>query len=143
PAQVLGCSGEAVLTRCTFTMRKHLVQGRLANIHQGLAAEVMGLDFGMMGNRHQITSTRVIPGVIDWSVRVAIKLTIAAGAGPDSTPGLSAATSRAPSRAPEVSRAALAQRPHARSPSCTRRQAFTGTVVPSPAERIAARRVSY
>src|SRR5215831_9849737 len=74
-------------------MRKHLVQGRLAHIHQGLAAEVMGLDFGMMGNRHQVTSTRVIPGVIDWSVRVAIKLTIAAGAGPASTPGSSAATS--------------------------------------------------
>ena len=80
PAQVLGGSGEAVLTRCTFTMRKHLVQGRLADIHQGLAAEVMGLDFGMMGNSHQVTSTGVIPGVIDWSVRVAIKLTTAAGA---------------------------------------------------------------
>jgi hypothetical protein len=40
----------------------------------------MGLDFGMMGNSHQVTSHGVIKGVIDWSVRVAIKLTTAAGA---------------------------------------------------------------
>jgi hypothetical protein len=57
-------------------MGKHLVQSRLAHIHQGLAAQVMGLDFGMMGNGPQGTST----GVINWRVRVAIKLTTAVGA---------------------------------------------------------------
>jgi hypothetical protein len=36
----------------------------------------MGMDFGMLGNGHQVTSK----GVIDWSARVAIKLTTAAGA---------------------------------------------------------------
>src|SRR5262245_33837198 len=89
PAEVLGGSGEAILTRRTFTMRKHLVQGRLADIHQGLAAEVMGLDFRVVGSVHEITSIRGM----DWRVMVAINLTPAASAGPEGAPLLSAATS--------------------------------------------------
>src|SRR5262245_10838290 len=94
PAQVLGGGGESILPRRAFAMGKHLVQRRLPHIHQGLATEVMGLDFGMLGNGHQVTSTGVISGVIDWSVRVAIKLTTA------TVLDLTAATARAPSRAP-------------------------------------------
>src|SRR5262249_49874559 len=124
PAPVLGGGGESILTRRAFAMWKHLVQSRLTHIHQGLAAEAIGLGFGMMENGHQVTSSGIISDVSDWSVRVASKRTTAAGACPDSTPGLSAVTSRAPSRAPGVSRAAPAQRPHANSPSCTRRQAW-------------------
>src|SRR5215831_17182990 len=89
PAQVLGGSGEAVLTRRTFTMRKHLVQGRLADIHEGLAAEVMSLDFRVVGNVHEVTSI----GVMDWRVMVAINLTTAPSAGPEGEPVPSAATS--------------------------------------------------
>ena len=57
-------------------MCKDLVQSRLAHIDQGLSAQVKSLDFGMIVNGHQVTSH----WVIDWSVRVAIKLTTAAGA---------------------------------------------------------------
>src|SRR5215471_20687726 len=96
PAEVLGGSGESILTRRTFTMRKPLVQGRLADIHQGLAAEVMGVDFRVVGNGHVVTST----GVIDRSVMVAINFTMApsACAWPEGTPWLSAATSRGHSK---------------------------------------------
>src|SRR5262249_58026628 len=82
PAQVLGGGGESILPRRACAMGQHLVQSRLTHIHQGLAAAVMGVDVGMMGNGHQVTST----GVIAWSVRVAITLTTAAGACPDSPP---------------------------------------------------------
>src|SRR4029453_18499945 len=80
PAQVLGGGGKSILTRRACAMGKYLVQSRLTHIHEGLAAPVMGVDCGMMGNSHQVTSQGVITGVIDWSVRVAIKLTTAAGA---------------------------------------------------------------
>src|SRR5262249_43495621 len=76
PASILDSCSESVLTRRAFTMRKHLVQGRLADIHQGLAAEVMGVDFRMVGNGHEVPS----PGVIDRSVMVAINFTTAASA---------------------------------------------------------------
>src|SRR5215467_681082 len=89
PAEVLGGRGESILTRRTFPRRKHLVQGRLADIHQGLAAEVMGLHFRVLGGAHAGTSI----GVMDWRVMVAINLTTAASAGPEGEPWLSAVTS--------------------------------------------------
>src|SRR3989442_2591697 len=107
-------------------MRKHLVQGRLTDIHQGLAAEVMGVDFRMVGSGHEVPS----PGVIDRSVMVAINFTTAASAcaWPAGEPWLSAATSMSQWNADASRRVAASQRPHNSSPSCTRRQASTGTL---------------
>src|SRR6266700_2224188 len=115
-------------------MRKHLVQGRLADIHQGLAAEVMGVDFWMVGNGHEVPS----PGVIDRSVMVAINFTTAASAcaWPEGEPWLSAATSMGQWNADASLRVEASQMPQDSSPSCTRRQASTGTVAPSPDESI-------
>ena len=56
PASILDGRGESVLTRRAFPMRKHLVQGRLADIHQGLAAEGMGVNFRVLGGVHAGTS---------------------------------------------------------------------------------------
>src|SRR5215470_17189531 len=121
-------------------MRKHLVQGRLADIHQGLSAEVMGVDFRMVGNGHEVPS----PGVIDRSVMVAINFTTAASAcaWPAGEFWLSVATAMGQWKADASLRVEASQRPHDSSPSCTRRQASTGPVTPSPDESIASRRVS-
>jgi hypothetical protein len=140
PASILDGRGESVLTRRTFPMRKYLVQGRLADIHQGLAAEVMGVDFRMVGNGHEVPS----PRVIDRSVIVAINFTtaVSACAWPEGVSLLSAVTSIGQWTADASLRVAASQRPQDSSPSCTRRQASTGTGAPSPDESIAARRVS-
>src|SRR4029453_12447116 len=76
PAQVLGGCAEAILARRALALLTYLVQRRLADIHQGLAAEVMRLDFRLLGGRH----ARASKGWIDWRAMVAIKLTTAIAA---------------------------------------------------------------
>jgi len=73
PAQVLGGGAEALLARRALAVLKHLGQRRLADIHQGLAAEVMRLDLRLMGCSH----ARASKWWIDWRAMVAIKRTTA------------------------------------------------------------------
>ena len=74
PAQVLSGGAKPLLSCRALAMLKDLVQGRLADIHQGLAAEVMRLDFGAIGGTHEMASR----WSIDCRAMVAIKFTTAA-----------------------------------------------------------------
>ena len=138
PAHVLGGSGAAGVTRRTCTLRQPLGQGRVAAIPEGFSAEVMGVDCRVGGRVQAVPSL----GGMDGRGLVASNLTPAASAGPAGAPWLSAAPGLGRSKAEAALRGAAAQRPQASSPSCTSRQASTGTVAPSPAERSAARRVA-
>ena len=74
PAHVLGGGAKPLLPCRALAMRTDLVQGRLADRHQSLAAEVLRLDFGAIGGTHELASR----WSIDGRARVAIKCTTAA-----------------------------------------------------------------
>src|SRR5215471_14622939 len=74
PAQVLGGGAKPIWPCRALAMLKDLVQGRLADRHQGLAAEVMRWDCGAIGVTHEMASR----GSIDGRAMVAIKFTTAA-----------------------------------------------------------------
>jgi hypothetical protein len=139
PAQVLGGGAEALLARRALAMLQHLGQRRLADRHQGLAAEVMRLDVRLMGCRHAQASR----GWCAWRAMVAIKRTTATAASAAKGGRSGSAACRSRSQADVFPCEGLVERrPQASRPSGTRRRPSTRAAAPSPEERTASRRVS-